>query len=231
MAFAGKTKFLVKYQLIFQFRPMMTQEPRSCSRMGYELLVERILSGNLQPGEEINRRALAEELGISLAPINEAVGQLEAEGLVDVLPRRQTRVRIVRREEVRGLLILREAIECEAARIYCGKLVSENLPHLTKLAKAVDTSRPASAENERAETQFHGALVALVGAPLLSEEFQKVMRRRLFYKINAVVPWQTQPPLDSHSSLLKELSTARPDAAETAMRRHLERGREAMLQR
>lgn len=205
------------------------QEERSFSQIGYDFLVERILSGKLQPGEEINRRAVAEELGVSLAPINEAVAQLEAEGFVDVLPRRQTRVRVVRRDEVRGLLIMREAIECQAARMYCGRLVAANLPRLLELARAVDTSQPASPENEQAEGRFHGALVDLVGAPLLSGEFHKVMRRRLFYKINAIVPWHTQPPLDNHQNLLGELQTTDPNAAEAAMRHHLQRGREDML--
>ena len=204
-------------------------QPRSCSELGYDFLVERILSGRLLPGDEINRRAVAQELGISLAPVNEAVSQLEAEGFVEVMPRRQTRVRVVRREEVRGLLILREAIECEAARLYCGGLVTASLPELLPLAQTVDTSKPASADNERAESQFHGALVDLVGVPLLSDEFRKVMRRRLFFKINAVVPWQTQPPLDSHCDLLTQLQTDSPDVAESVMRHHLERGREAML--
>lgn len=204
-------------------------EPRSFSQIGYDFLAEQILSGRLQPGDEINRRSIAEELGVSLAPINEAVAQLEAEGFLEVMPRRQTRVRVVRREEVRGLLILREAIECHAARMYCGPLVIQNLPGLTELALAVDTSQPATVANEEAESRFHGALIDLVGVPLLSTEFHKVMRRRLFFKINAVAPWHTQPPLDNHRDLLALLQTDNPDAAESAMRHHLQRGREAML--
>lgn len=204
-------------------------EAQSRSQLGYTYLIQGILSGRLQPGEEINRREVARQLGVSLAPINEAVSQLEAEGFLEVLPRRQTRVRLVRREEVRGLLILREAIECQAARLYCGGTITANLPRLAELALAVDTSQPASAENERAETQFHSALVNLVGAPLLATEFRKVMQRRLFYKINAMVPWQTQPPLGNHRELLIQLQTDNPDAAESAMRHHLERGREDML--
>jgi GntR family transcriptional regulator, rspAB operon transcriptional repressor len=201
----------------------------SYSETGYNYLIQRILDGRLGPGEEINRKAIADELKMSLAPVNEAVAQLESEGFVEILPRKQTRVRVVRQEEVRGLLILREAIECQAARIYCGKILKAGLPKLSKLANAVDVSKPGSLENEQAESQFHGALVALVGVPLLTAEFQKVMRRRLFCKINAVLPYSTQPPLDNHARLLKKLQTNDPDVAEAAMRLHLERGREAVL--
>jgi GntR family transcriptional regulator, rspAB operon transcriptional repressor len=202
---------------------------KSFSETGYRFLIGKILSGDLLPGEEINRRAIADELKMSLAPVNEAVAQLENEGFLEILPRKQTRVRIVRPEEVRALLILREAIECQAARLYCGKVIAARLPALTKLARAVDASKPGSLENEQAESNFHGALVALVGVPLLTAEFQKVMRRRLFCKINAVLPYSTQPPLDSHQQLLKKLQVRDPDKAEAAMRHHLERGRKAVL--
>lgn len=202
----------------------------SRSRLGYDYLISRILSGQWQPGDEIRRREVAEELGISLAPVNEAITQLEVEGYVEVTPRRQTRVRVIRRDEVRGLLILREAIECQAARHYCGEPVVKARQTLLPLAEAVDASRPGTPENEQAEHIFHAALVELVGSPLLTEEFHKVMRRRLFYMINALVPWQSQPPLDSHKRLLKKLQTSDPDAAEHAMRGHLVRGRERILQ-
>lgn len=199
------------------------------SQVSYDFLANKILNGEWAPGEEVNRRAIASELGISLAPVNEAVSQLQVEGFLEVTPRRQTRVRVIRREEVRGLLIFREAIECQAARLYCGKPVRQNADNLKKLALAVDMSDLATAENEKAETEFHGALVELAGVPLLQEEFRKVMRRRLFHMINSVAPWQSQAPLDDHVLLLEKLQTDHADEAEAAMRSHLERGREGML--
>jgi len=199
------------------------------SQKSYDFLSEKILSGTWTPGEEINRKAIASELGVSLAPVNEAIGQLQVEGFLEITPRKQTRVRLIRREEVRGLLILREAIECQAARLYCGELVRSRMDDLQSLARRVDESQPASAENEQAESDFHGALIGLVGVPVLREEFQKVMRRRLFHMINLIAPWQTQPPLDNHLTLLARLATHDPDEAERAMRTHLERGREGML--
>lgn len=202
---------------------------QSFSQKGYDHLMGQILSGAYQPGDEINRRKLAEELGVSLAPINEAVSQLESEGFLEVSPRRQTRVRVIRKEEVRGLLILREAIECQAARLYCGAPVVRHQKRLLELAKAIDATEVGSKANEFAECAFHEALVGLVESPLLSTEFTKIMRRKLFHKINLVVPWTVQPPLDNHESLLRKLMVEDPDAAEAAMRLHLERGREAIL--
>src|SRR5690606_18130657 len=201
----------------------------SYARQSYEFIMQRIFEGQLKPGDEINRKGLASELGISLAPVSEAVNQLESEGFLEISPRRQTRVRIVTKEEVRGLLILREAIECQAARLYCGPRIVARDQALLALARAVDTTDAGTKDNELAEMKFHQSLVDLVDCELLSNEFRKVMRRKVFMKINIIVPWNIQPPLDSHERLLLQMSKDDPDAAEAAMREHLERGRERIL--
>lgn len=201
----------------------------SYSQRGYDYLIARLLEGRLQPGDEINRRALAEELGISIAPINEAVAQLEAEGFLEIAPRKATRVRLIRIDDVRGLMFLREALECQAARLYCGEPVRREMPRLEMLAREVDASRIASRENELAEIRFHTALIELTGIGFLKKEFTGIMRRNLFFKINMLLPESEQPPLDCHLKLLAQLQREAPDAAERAMREHLERGRQRLL--
>lgn len=210
---------------------LSTEESASVSygRQCYDVIMERILSGAIKPGEEVSRRDMAQELGISVSPVTEAITQLTTEGFLETLPRRGTRVRVVSTEEVRGLLILREAIECQAARLYCGQRVRTNNARLLELATAVDTSEAGTRINEITESEFHQALVDLVECPMLSHEFQKIMRRKLFMKINLVVPWSMQPPLDNHADLLQQLTNDDPDAASMAMRVHLERGRERIL--
>lgn len=195
----------------------------SYSQRGYDHLMAELMEGRLQPGDEINRRQLAAELGVSIAPINEAVAQLEAEGFLEIAPRKATRVRKVKLDDVRGLMALREALECYAARIYCGEPVRRERRRLGELAREVDATRIGSRENELAESRFHGALIELAEIGVLMQEFDSVMRRNLFFKINKLLPEANQPPLDSHLKLLDELQVEDADAAERAMRRHLER--------
>lgn len=202
----------------------------SYARQSYEHIITRILEGHLKPGDEINRKSLAAELGVSLAPVSEAVLQLESEGFLEISPRRQTRVRIVTKEEVRGLLIIREALECQAARLYCGKRIEAQKEAMMKLARAVDSSQPGTRDNELAEMKFHQGLVDLVICDMLSAEFRKIMRRKVFMKINIIAPWHTQLPLDSHERLVEQLCVADPATADAAMREHLHRGRERIFE-
>ena len=200
-------------------------ETANYTRKCYDLVMERILGGNLRPGDEINRREIAMQVGASIAPVNEALGQLRTEGFVEVAPRRGTRVRPISREDLAGLLIVRQALECEAARLYHGDPVRQARDKLLGLAVELDRSRPGSIENERGEVRFHRALVALTGRPILMEEHEKIMRRRLFFRISIVMASEFELGIGPHSQLVDELETKDPDKAEAAMRRHLERGR------
>ncbi|MFC4275348.1 GntR family transcriptional regulator [Achromobacter aloeverae] len=58
----------------------------------YELLRGRIVSLEMQPGEDIDEQALVDELGISRTPLREAMIRLAGEGLITLLPNRGARV-------------------------------------------------------------------------------------------------------------------------------------------
>ena len=51
-------------------------------------LREQILSNEIKPGEPIRQTLIAEQFGVSIIPVREAFRQLEAEGVVELLPRR-----------------------------------------------------------------------------------------------------------------------------------------------
>ncbi len=187
----------------------------------YDWLMQRLLSRELKPGDRLNRRQVAEQVGVSVAPALEAMLQLEGEGFLETIPRQGTRVRQIDPVEVRGQLYLREAIEVQAARLYCGQAVIENEPNLLKLADVVDASDPYVEENWQAEIKFHRALMELAQCPVLLNAFDHVMRHSLFYSVNQVLP----PPRvksipDRHHQLVRHLQTEDPDEADRVMREH-----------
>src|SRR5213596_2050398 len=93
--------------------------PASLAAEAYTFVKRRILRGELVMGQVISRRKLAAELGMSFLPISEALQRLEFEGLLESRPRAGTRVRIPSRQDVAGHYTLREALEVQAARLFC----------------------------------------------------------------------------------------------------------------
>lgn len=210
----------------------MAGTTNSLKQKAYQAILGRILSQELLPGDILNRRAVAGELGMSTAPVLEAMLQLDAEGFLETLPRKGTRVRIVRPADVQGMLIVREALECQGARLCCGKPVRRELSRLKRLAERVESDWQRDSQVQwQAELEMHRALMELAGCPALLQTFDKLMSRAFFFLVNQALaaPAVTPPPHHSHLTLLQALCTFDPDAAETAMREHIRLGKTLVL--
>ncbi len=86
----------------------------------YAHILDKLVRGEVAPGDRLVTRALAQEIGVSLGPIREALNRLAGEGLVDHVPGAGAAVRQLDRQELEELYVLRDAVEscasAEAAR-------------------------------------------------------------------------------------------------------------------
>ena len=133
----------------------------------YDALLELLLSGELKPGEMINRRQIAARLDMSVAPVLEAMLRLEGDGFLEVLPNKGTRVCAVRLGEVRGNLEVREALEAQAARIWDPNAFADASKELARFARRVDESKERSRAAWETEVAFHQALVDVAACEAL----------------------------------------------------------------
>lgn len=74
-------------------------------------LREAIQSGELEPGERLVERKLAERLGVSHIPVREALAKLAEERLIDRQPRRGARVAALSAKELEEIASLRIVLE------------------------------------------------------------------------------------------------------------------------
>jgi DNA-binding GntR family transcriptional regulator len=63
-------------------------ERQTVASMTCDAIRDRILRGDYPEGSPLRQDAIAEDLAVSRIPVREALRQLEAEGLVTVLPHR-----------------------------------------------------------------------------------------------------------------------------------------------
>lgn len=85
------------------------------TQKAYQRIREQIFAGDLTPGQQLVTRTLAQDIGVSLAPVREALYRLSSEGLVDHRPGAGTFVRQPDRQDLEELYTLREALESCAA--------------------------------------------------------------------------------------------------------------------
>ena len=82
----------------------------------YATLRRRIRELSLPPGAALRKEELALELGVSRAPVSEAIARLSDEGLAEVFPQHGSFVAPIRPADVRESLFIRIALETEAMR-------------------------------------------------------------------------------------------------------------------
>lgn len=104
----------------------------------YEGLRASILTGVLEPREQINPRAVAARFDMSVIPVREALRRLEQEGLVLIKPHVGATVRELPIAELRENLLIRSELEALAARLAAPLLNQEVLDELQSLLDKMD---------------------------------------------------------------------------------------------
>src|SRR5258708_7550526 len=198
----------------------------SLAAEAYSVVRERILRGELVLGQAISRRKLAAELGMSFLPVSEALLRLEVEGLLESRPRAGTRVRIPSREDVRGHFIVREALEVQAAMLFCSGATSEDRDGLVASAVRVDAM---SISDEGlylpAHEKLHRQIADGARCPALSLAIEKTHAlASTWFCITRPSPDQAPPR--RHQTLAEVLVAGTPYEAAEAMRLHVTHGME-----
>ncbi len=102
----------------------------SHSELAYRTLRENIMQIQMEPGAIINEIQLAEEMKISRTPVHEAVGRLREERLIEVIPRRQSRVALLDVSYINEGFFMRCTMEPAVLRAAAGNLSASQVSEL-----------------------------------------------------------------------------------------------------
>jgi DNA-binding GntR family transcriptional regulator len=134
----------------------------------YGLVRRGILDGSQAPGARLVESEIARQLGVSQAPVRDAIKRLAHEGLVTSIPRRGSYVTELSSDEFVVGRGLRAAVERSGAEL----IVAAGGADVTGLRRIADQMVAAAARDDRAELrlldmEFHRSAVELAGSPLL----------------------------------------------------------------
>ncbi len=142
----------------------------------YRTIRQRVLTGRLRPGDRVSALALSKELGISQAPIREAVNLLASEGILDQVPNAGSFVTTPDRADLEDLFELRQWVEPEATAKAASRIDAEQLAELEqvcsrmrRLAHELRESGARTASDEldeqhvAADFMFHMTLIRASG--------------------------------------------------------------------
>lgn len=100
-------------------------------------LRQAIVSGRLAPGQRLTERKLIEMLGVSRTVIREALRQIEAEGLVEIIPNKGPVVRKLSATEAKDLYRIRAVLEGLAARLFAENAAEQDVEELGEALESI----------------------------------------------------------------------------------------------
>lgn len=126
-------------------------------------LRRRILAGHYPQGIKLQQEQIAAELGVSRSPVREALGQLEAEGLVVLTPQKGAQVSPISRDEIAELFELRLLVEPHLIGLAIPEMTEADLNKATAIiSEMADISLDGWGD---ANWRLHETLYAPAGRP------------------------------------------------------------------
>ena len=202
----------------------------------FDILRENILARAFLPGDRLDVRALADQLGVSLTPVKDAMTRLAAEGLVEVRPRSGTFVADLSPDAVAETLEIRRAFECLAAEHVVRRLTPELLARFEAIVKAME--RPVSNERDRTEherknVELHTLLIETSGNRRLAELYRSLNAHLTIARIHSRrTPDATRLEQErrEHRAILDAMAARDAAKLVDVLDRHIRRAGDALVE-
>lgn len=202
--------------------------PSSLKQTVLERLRESIITGELELGQPLSERVLAERLNVSKTPVREAIAQLRVEGLVLVYPQRGAFVFTPTTADVVEMCELRQALEAAALKMAIKRHPGQTVAELAAIVARMESARR---DNDRLaylreDSNFHKALFASCGNQLMMQTYDMQTGKISALRTHlARRPGHTESSFEEHKGILQAVRDRDPERALAILDTHIGRTR------
>lgn len=189
-----------------------------------EILVRRIVTNVLRPGERLSENELSTSLGVSRQPVRDALIRLAEAGLVRALPQRGTEVTRIAIQSVYSGRFLREAAEVAVIREAALRAEPSMVEAMDRIIE--DQELAVAKEDHLSflalDDELHRTFAASIGHEDVWRTLQNVkfqMDRVRYLSLPDTTPEALL--IKQHRAIVRALKSQNPDKAEVAVRQHL----------
>ena len=189
----------------------------------YRALRHAIIEQALEPGAKLPEDAIGERFGASRTIVRSALGQLAAEGLVELRRNRGAAVATPNWEEARDTFDVRLGLERLVMSRLAGRLTQSQIKtleaHVGEEGRARGNNEPLSI---RLATEFHILLAEMTGSPVLARYVSEVSSRCGLILALYSRPHSSECAVNEHHAVIAALAVGDGEKASAVMAEHLE---------
>jgi DNA-binding GntR family transcriptional regulator len=200
------------------------REGRAGKQAALEALRGALLAGDVVPGQRLVEAELAETFGVTRASMRAALIELTAEGLVERIPNRGARVRVVTTAEAIAITECRMVLEGLCAAKAAENATDDQVDRLVRIGAlmraAVEDGEPMkySAMNR----DLHRVVREMSGQSVATELLERLQSQIVRYQFRlAMRDGRPHASLPEHLAIIDAIARRDPEAAESAARAHL----------
>lgn len=197
-----------------------------------ESLRQEVLNFRFKPGDRLIERELCELTGVSRTSLREALRQLEAEGLITIVPNKGPVVASVDVEEAAQIYEFRAVLEGFVGLRFAQRASDKEI---AALRKSVDAFRKAVRKNEArelvaAKSGFYDVLIAGAGNAVIERSLRNLHTRvTLLRSVSMGQTGRTRKSLAELEEIVEAVARRDPEAAQKACIAHVEKAAEVAL--
>lgn len=204
---------------------------KTLSAQVHERIRDAILRRMLKPGARIDQNQLADNLGVSIVPVREALKRLEVEGLVSIVPRRGAFVTEISLAHLDDLYYVRALIEGEAVFQAVPRLRSDDFTVMGAMIEQMQAMTDANdvtgyiTLNRKFHTHIYGAL----NNQHLMQIIQNLLDRSELYRYRYMYTTRDVAVVhQEHRAILDACLRRDPAAARDAAIQHIQHAQRAI---
>ena len=199
-----------------------------------EAIRNAIISGELEPGQQLKERELAVAMGTSTTPIKEALRILSHEGLVETRPRKGTFVSQMVNTSIKEILMLKANLESLAVKLATVKMTDEQINELESQIQIMRElgKKESIQELKRENTRFHMLIREAADNTVIFQMIMNVVAfdeafRDRTYKYSEEI----EQGFKEHKLIFDAIKERNPELAEERMKHHILRSAESVLEK
>jgi DNA-binding GntR family transcriptional regulator len=189
-----------------------------------EYVIDAIMSGEFQPGDRVVASSLARRLGVSQAPVREAIRDLVLLGFLESEAFKGTSVRSFSPKELYEVYTVRAALESLAARLAVERLTEEDVRVLQETLDEMIRAAQEQDEEQmvRLDNRFHETIMQISDNQLLYQLWQTLQFGYWTIVTARSSSYNLEELARRHETLLVAIASRDPQKAAAAMQHHIE---------